>query len=198
MIPNDTKMSTTIRIQRICQHCGNEFTAKTTVTQYCGDVCAKRAYKARKRAVKVEQSNEETQKIRNRPVEELKAKEFLTVRNTATLLNCSVRSVYYYIQEGTIKAVNLGQRITRIRRSDLDGMFEKPKTTGQNSIPLPEMEPVPAKYEIEDCYRFAEVREKYTISDRVLYDAIKRNNIPTLRKGKNGYVPKELIDQVLS
>ncbi len=29
-------MSSNIKLQRICQHCGNEFTAKTTVTQYCG------------------------------------------------------------------------------------------------------------------------------------------------------------------
>ena len=47
-------MSSNIKVQRICQHCGNEFTARTTTTQYCGDTCAKRAYKARLRAAKVE------------------------------------------------------------------------------------------------------------------------------------------------
>jgi excisionase family DNA binding protein len=117
-------MSSNIQIQRICQHCGNEFTARTTVTQYCGDNCAKRAYKARQRAGKVEQSNKETQRIKTQPVEELKAKEFLTVREVAILLNCSVRSAYYYIESGTIKAVNLGQRITRIKRSEIDKLFE--------------------------------------------------------------------------
>lgn len=195
-------MSTTIRIQRICQHCGKEFTAKTTVTQYCSDPCAKRAYKARQRAAKVEQSNQETQKIRNKPVEDLKAKEFLTVREVATLLNCSIRSVYYYIQEGTIRALNLGQRITRIRRSDLDGMFDdarnKEPLQKVNSGPLPDEERVMVEYQISDCYSFAEVRELYNISDRVLYDVIKRNDIPKLRKGKNGYVPKVLIDKALS
>lgn len=117
-------MSSKIEVQRICQHCGYEFTARTTVTQFCGDTCAKRAYKARIRAGKIEQSNMETQKIKNQTIEELKAKEFLTVREVARLLNCSVRSAYYYIESGTIKAVNLKQRITRVKRSEIDKLFQ--------------------------------------------------------------------------
>ena len=116
-------MSSNIQVQRICQHCGKEFTARTTVTQYCGDTCSKRAYKARIRTGKVEQSNKETQRIKSQPIEELKTKEFLTVRDVARLLNCSVRSAYYYIESGTIKAVNLGQRITRVKRSEIDKLF---------------------------------------------------------------------------
>lgn len=117
-------MSSNIKVQRICQHCGKGFTARTTVTQYCGDNCAKRAYKARQRAYKIQESNKETQLIKNQPLNELKAKEFLTVREVARLLNCSVRSAYYYIESGTIKAVNLGQRMTRVKRSEIDKLFE--------------------------------------------------------------------------
>ena len=47
-------MSSNIRLQKTCQHCGNRFTAKTTVTQFCSDTCAKRAYKQRKRDAKIE------------------------------------------------------------------------------------------------------------------------------------------------
>jgi hypothetical protein len=111
-------MSSNIEVQRICQFCGKEFIARTTVTQYCGDNCAKRAYKARQRAAKVALSNIETLSVKTKPIEELKAKEFLTVRDVATLLNCSVRSVYY-----CIKAVNLSERSTRIKRSDIDKLF---------------------------------------------------------------------------
>lgn len=118
-----TKMSSNIQVQRICQRCGKEFTARTTVTQYCGDNCAKRAYKARVKAAKIEASNTETRIIRTQPIEELKAKEFLTVREVSRLLNCSVRSAYYYIDRGSIKAVNLGQRITRVKRSEIDKLF---------------------------------------------------------------------------
>ena len=117
-------MSSKIEVQRICQHCGKEFTARTTTTQYCSHRCNSAAYKRRVRVGKVEVSNKETQRIRNQPIEELKAKEFLTVREAARLLNCSVRSIYYYIENGTIKAVNLGQRVTRIKRSDIDNLFQ--------------------------------------------------------------------------
>ena len=117
-------MSSNIQVQRICQYCGNEFTARTTVTRYCSNVCNKRAYKEKLKAAKVENSNKETQRIKNQPIENLKAKEFLTVREVASLLNCSIRSAYYYIGNGTIKAVNLGQRVTRIKRSDIDKIFE--------------------------------------------------------------------------
>jgi excisionase family DNA binding protein len=120
---NNYKMSSNIEVQRICQHCGKEFTARTTVTQYCGDDCAKRAYKARQRAARVEASNKETLIIKTKPIEVLKAKEFLTVREVATLLNCSVRSIYYYIRCGNIKAVNLAERVTRVKRSEIDKLF---------------------------------------------------------------------------
>jgi hypothetical protein len=70
-------MSSNIRVQKICEHCGNEFTARTTVTRHCSDNCAKRAYKARKRADKVEESNITTILIQSRPIRELKEKPYL-------------------------------------------------------------------------------------------------------------------------
>tara|TARA_R110001583_G_C5666193_1_gene410194 strand:+ start:294 stop:647 length:354 start_codon:yes stop_codon:yes gene_type:complete len=117
-------MSTNIKVQRICQYCCNEFTAKTTRTRYCSHKCNSAAYKANLKANKIKVSNTETLKIKTLPIEELKAKEFLTVQNVATLLNCSTRSVYYYIETGKLKAVNLSQRITRVKRSDLDKLFK--------------------------------------------------------------------------
>ena len=38
-------MASNIKVQKICQQCGKEFTARTTVTRCCGDACAKKAYK---------------------------------------------------------------------------------------------------------------------------------------------------------
>lgn len=118
-------MSSKIEVQRICQHCSNEFTARTTVTRFCSHRCASNAYKQRLRESKVEESNRQTSQIITQPFEVLKTKEFLTVREVAILLNCSVRSAYYYIESGTIKAVNLGQRITRVKRTEIDKLFDK-------------------------------------------------------------------------
>lgn len=185
-------MSSNIKIQRICQQCGNEFTARTTTTQYCGNTCSKKAYKTRLRASKIETSNKETQRIKNRPIEELKVKEFLTVREVARLLNCSVRSAYYYIENGTIKAVNLGERITRVKRSDIDKLFEQPQT------PQPIEKTDISKFDFSESYSTLEVRNKYGISDAALQNLIKRNNIPKVRKGWFAYVPKTEIDKLLS
>jgi excisionase family DNA binding protein len=116
-------MSSNIKVQRICQHCNIEFTARTTVTKYCSDNCAKRAYKARIRAEKIKVSKKETTKIITQPIEILKTKEFLNVRETSILLGCSIRTVYRLIDKRIVKAVNLGERITRIKHSDLNNLL---------------------------------------------------------------------------
>ena len=116
-------MSSNIRLNRICQYCGKEFVAKTTVTQYCGEVCGKRGYKAKKRAQKMVASNLETQQIKAQPIEEIKVKEFLTVRDVAKLLNSSRQTVHNLIDNGTIKAVKLSQRKTLVKRSEIDILF---------------------------------------------------------------------------
>lgn len=117
-------MSSNIKIPKICKYCGNEFIAKTTKTSYCSHRCNSKEYKARLRSGRIQHSNQQTEFIKNLPIENLKAKEFLTVKEVAQLLNCSIRSAYYYIDSGTIKAVNLGQRITRVKRSDIDKLFQ--------------------------------------------------------------------------
>jgi len=181
-------MSSNIKVQRICQHCGTEFTARTTVTKYCSHRCGSLANKAKKRAEKVQKSNTETKQIKTKPIEELKAKEFFTVREVARLLNCSLRSAYYYIENGTIKAVNLGQRITRVKRSEIDKLFEQPQT----EQPKTETK----QYEISECYTINEVLEKYSISETALQNLIKREGIPKIKKGWYAYVPKTIIEVV--
>lgn len=118
-------MSSNIKVQRICQHCGKEFTARTTVTQYCSDTCSKRAYKARLRANKVEESNKETQRQKNQPIEELKAREFLTVTQVSKLIGCSRQNVYNLINTGKLKATNILQKKTIVKRTEIDRLFNE-------------------------------------------------------------------------
>lgn len=115
-------MTTKIKIQRICQHCGNEFTARTTVTQFCGDVCAKRAYKVRMRQAKIERSNIDTEAIRKKPLEEIKTKEYLSIAETCLLLGLSERTVYRLLQSGEIPSTKLGRR-TIIKRANIEALF---------------------------------------------------------------------------
>ncbi|HEY4937191.1 MAG TPA: hypothetical protein VII44_11450, partial [Puia sp.] len=62
-------MSSNIRLKKVCQHCGNLFTAKTTVTKFCSDDCAKRNYKKRKREEGIQVSNEATSQEVSRRLE---------------------------------------------------------------------------------------------------------------------------------
>lgn len=116
-------MSSNIRINRICQYCGKDFEARKTVTKTCSDYCAKRLYKQKQKTAKIEKSISETKAIRLKPVEDLKAKEFLTVRDISKLLSCSTRTAYYLIAKGNIKAVNISKRKTLIQRSEIDKLF---------------------------------------------------------------------------
>ena len=197
-------MSSNIKIQRICQHCGNEFTARTTITLYCSHRCNSAAYKAKQRAGKVEQSNKETQRIKNQSIEELKAREFLTVTQVSKLIGCSRQNIYNLINTGRLKATNILLKKTIVKRSDLDKLFKEPASRA-----LPEGIPETQKqglnegvqaggYEISDCYNLTEVQDKYDISETALQNLIKRNSIPKIKKGWFAYVPKTVIDKLLS
>ena len=119
-------MSSNIRLTRICQHCEKEFIAKTTVTKYCGDNCAKRAYKVRKRNEGIQKSNIETVLIRSIPVEQIKLKEFLSVRETCLLLGASKPTVYRLINSGKLIAHKLTPKKTIVKRVDIDKLFHSP------------------------------------------------------------------------
>lgn len=188
-------MSSNIRLNRICQHCGKEFIAKTTVTKYCGDRCAKLAYKARVRNKKVENSNVETQKIKEQPLLELRSKDILTVKEAAAILSSSIRAVYDMINDGRLKAVNLSKRKTRIRRSEIDKIFEQPDLAVASSVMSLDQE---SNLTIDNCYPLKELEKKYGISNKALHTFLKRNNVRKLKKGKFVYVPKEEVDELLS
>ena len=151
-------MSSNIRVQRICQFCGNEFTAKTTVTKYCGDGCAKKAYKARKRRGKIEKSNIETRLKTTLSVDELKAKPYLSVEDAKQLLGISKRTIYRLIEKGEINTAKFGRRII-IRREDLEKIFEPDLDVESKLYPKKGK-----AFKKEDCYTISEVLEKYSIS----------------------------------
>ncbi len=195
-------MSSNIQVQRICQYCGTEFTARTTVTKYCSDLCSKRAYKARKRAEKVQKSNTEAKQIKTKPIEQLKAKEFLTVTDVSKLIGCSRQNVYKLINTGKLKATNILEKKTIVRRCDLNKLFAEPDYSNFMGIEKQIKEMYNWKqagaFDITDCYTINEVLEKYSISETALHNLIKRESIPKIKKGWYAYVPKQIIDELLT
>ena len=57
---NTYDMSSNIKIEKICEWCGNKFTAQTTVTRFCSKRCSEHSYKERMRQRKIALSNQET------------------------------------------------------------------------------------------------------------------------------------------
>ena len=117
-------MSSNIQVQRICEYCKEEFTARTTKTKYCSHKCNSRHYKERNRGVKILKSEEETSQKLSLEAEKLNVLDFLTVKEVSVLLKCSIKTVHSNIKNGNIKAINFGERVIRIKRSDIDNLFE--------------------------------------------------------------------------
>ena len=189
------KMSSNIEVKRICQHCNREFFARTTVTKYCSDKCGKRAYKARIKAEKIQKSNIETQRIKNQPIEVLKAKEYLNIREVCELVGISKRTVYRLIEKGDLDKIKIGSR-TIIKRTALNSFIDNTNS----EIVIPKKQELnewvrTGLFDIADSYTLKEAQEKYGVSERVLYDLIKREHIPKVQKGWYVYIQKSILDK---
>lgn len=117
-------MSSNITVTKICEFCTAEFIAKKTTSKTCSDRCAKMLYKQKKKQAKVEKAEKETAIIKAKPIEDLKARDYLSIDETCKLLGISRRTVYRMFDRGELKAGKAGTRIL-IKRSDLDKLFEK-------------------------------------------------------------------------
>ena len=116
-------MSSNIRVPKICQHCGTEFIAKTTVTQYCGDNCAKRAYKKRQRDAKLQEVAPTAIQKQEFIQEQVNEKDFHSIAETCKLLGASRMTLYRQIKNGNIQAAKIGRR-TIIKRAAIEKLFQ--------------------------------------------------------------------------
>ncbi len=182
-------MSSNIEVKRVCMHCNNAFIAKTTVTKYCSHNCSRAAWKKRARAKKVEESNIATFNVLTKDIQELNAKEILTVKDVATILQISRRTAYRLIKDKVIPSTKISARVTLIQRKEIDKLFV------QGPPPHPHKDETKIKF--EDCYTISEVEKKFGISSKALADLIKREAIIKIRDGKYVYVPKDRIDNCL-
>lgn len=181
-------MSSNISISKICQHCGNEFTARQTVTKFCSNVCAKRAYKQRVRQEKINNTQAETKTIKTKPIAAIQAKDYLSVSEVCGLVGVSRRTIYRMMQKQELNFAKFGKR-TIIQRSDIDKVFASPKPTAK---------PEETKEVITEWVGLSEVQEKYKVSSTALQNIIKRYNIPRLQEGIFIFISKLHIENVFN
>lgn len=125
-------------------------------------------------------------------VDTIKAKAFLTVRDVATLLNCSLRTAYRLVEQGQLKGVNLAKRKTLIKRSEIDKFILQTESTTLQQKAIPK----PVSNNISDYYSLTEVQKKYGISETALHEITKRNNIFKIKIGRRCFVLKNIIDEL--
>jgi len=185
-------MSSNFTVNRLCEQCGKVFVAKTTVTRFCSKLCNKRHYKSKERAKKTATMDEVVKKVleNNNQVVDVSSLEFLSVKAAAKLLGASERIIYSMIAQGKLNAVNLSQRKTVVFRKDIDRLFELPEP---DPSMITEIRPP-----IDECYTMAQAQEAFNISEKALYDVLKRNNISKFQEGWYTYVSKETLNNIFN
>ena len=109
-------MSSNIRINRICKHCGEVFVAKTFKTQFCSHSCNSKDYKKREKIRKIEESQEEyksdlkNSKSQSMNMEELKSKIYLSIAEVCLLVGMSDSTIRKFVKEGRLKTIRLGKK----------------------------------------------------------------------------------------
>jgi len=178
--------TSSIRITKICQWCGVEFEAQKVSTKYCSHRCANLAYKQAVRDKRVKQAEAETLSIKlEKPIENVKDKEYLSFAQAGKLLGLSRQAVYNMVKAGNLKASKISSRLSFIRRVDIDAMLEnRPYKTLHPKDTVP----------ITDFYTTAEIKEKFGVKESWIYEIAKEHNIPrTFNRGRT-YWSKKHID----
>lgn len=181
-----------MEVNKICQFCGNRFVAKRTTTQCCSDDCAKKFYKKRKRDEKIQASDKGLEvQIKGYDIEEIQKKDYLSIKEVMLLLNISRTSIYRMLKDGRLSKLE-GFKSVRIRKVDLDVLFrQKAENNEEKQYNLP--------YFCDDnYYTINEVLDVFKVSSGSFYHLCKKHNVPKIPKGKNVYVPKNLVTTIFN
>lgn len=178
-------------ILKQCEHCAEMFEAQKRTTRFCSHKCNSANYKLRKRQKLKREVETETEKKLRPKVKALnliniKEKEFLSVAEVSKLFGCSKKTVYRMIEANEINAINLSQRLTRIRRTDIEKLFN------------PSKKETPKKLTPENCYQMNEIIKHYGVSRNTIYNYGKKHNIQRLKQNGITYYSKADIDNLFN
>ena len=176
-----------IRIKKICEWCGQEFVAQKVTTKYCSHRCANLAYKQAIRAKRIQQEEQRIQIVKSeKPLIDIKDKEYLSIAQAATLLGLPLQAVYKMIYTGHLVAYKLSSRLSFVRQSDIEEMLKRnPYKKRQPKDTLP----------IIDFYTTNEIKEKFCVKDSWIFHIAKEHNIPrTFNRGKTYWSKKHIDD----
>ena len=176
-----------LEIRRKCKVCGKVFLVKKLDSQFCskrcGDVYRKRIKDANKREERLSEI------ILHIP----DAREYISVKEAVAIFGVERDTIYRLIKKGKIPAINLGTRLTRIKRDELEKLLPT-----RQEIKKESEKPFPKLYSLEpeDCYTVGEICKKYHINDSTVWSHVRKYSIPSRQIGNYVYIPKEEIDNL--
>lgn len=175
-------------IKKVCEYCNIEFEANKSTTRYCSHRCNSRALKDAKRNEVVQLTEKLTkQKKVERLIKDISNQEYLSISETAMLLGVSRWTIYRYVVDGRIASKRLSERITRIKKTDLELFFSSANSYQVKSFSMEN------KSEM-DWYTLTEITEKYGILRHQIRKIINAENIAEKKDGTHTLVAKKQID----
>lgn len=180
-----------LKIPRVCEYCSKPFEAKTVMTRFCSISCNNKALKERKKLEKERVEKETLLKNYANKIAEVQSREFISVPEATVMFGLSKDTVHRYIKRGIITGVNLGSRLTRVKRSDLEDLFSAVEIPEEKEITIEK-----PNFEIGNCYTLSEVSKKFNANPSTVSSVIRKNNIPKKKVGSFVYVPKKQIDEI--
>ena len=208
-----------IRIKKICEWCGQEFVAQKVTTKYCSHRCANLAYKQAIRAKRIQQEEQRIQIVKTeKPLMDIKDKEYLSIAQAATLLGLSLQAVYKMIYTGHLAAYKLSSRLSFVRQSDIEEMLKRnpyKKRQPKDTLPITDFyttNEIKEKFgvkdswifhiakekapdpEIKEWYSTQDMQEKFGMTLTAIYSFVSKNAIPKKKVGIMVYYSKKHVD----
>ncbi len=179
-----------LKIPRVCEHCSKPFEAKTVITRFCSKSCANKSGKETKKQEKKQKEIESLLEKYSNKIAEVQTREFISVSEATVMFGISKDTIHRMIKKGLIGGANLGIRLTRVKRADLENLFSKIE------MPIEKKKEEKPNFEIGNCYTISEISTKFRADPSTIYLVIKKNKIPTKKVGSFVYAPKNLIDKI--
>jgi len=131
---------------------------------------------------------------RERAAKVPKDQPYLSISDAIALYDVCRDTLYRLVRSKALRSYNLGKRMTRICKEDLERNFnlrpideQKPRT--RSEAKLYNLEP-------EYCYTIGEITAKFGITEGTVYKHIRKFSIPIRQIGNYVYAPKSEIDQL--
>lgn len=180
-----------LKIPKLCEFCQKPFEAKTVTTRFCSKYCSEKLGKRQKQVAKEMEARKTLLEKSVSKIAELQTRPYISVSEAEMLFGISKNTIHRLIKSKKIPAINLGERLTRVSKIDIEQMF--------SAVEIPEKKEAlieKPNFEVGNCYTISEISSKFHADPGTVTNLIKRKKIPTKKVGSFVYVPKNLIDKI--